>query len=53
METFDPVSDAADTPRVPLDSLLDPSTGPDAAPGAGGEAPPLPGAGHDVNERSR
>jgi hypothetical protein len=53
METFDPVSDAADAPRVPLDSLLDPVTGPDAAPGTGGEAPPRPGAGRDVNERSR
>ena len=28
METIDPVSDAEDAPRVPLDTLLDPAAGP-------------------------
>jgi hypothetical protein len=35
METFDPVSDADDALRVPLDSLLDPSAGPGSVPSAG------------------
>jgi hypothetical protein len=35
METFDPVSDADDTPRVPLDSLLDPSAAPGPVPSTG------------------
>ena len=32
MQTFDPVPDADDTPRVPLDSLLDPAAGPGSVP---------------------
>jgi hypothetical protein len=28
METIDPVADAEDAPRVPLDALLDPAAGP-------------------------
>ena len=58
LETFDPVSHADDTPRVPLDSLLDPSAGPgwvpSARPGpvprAGGET--LPGAAEGGARRS-
>lgn len=38
METIDPVSGAEDTPRVPLDSLLDPATG-YGKPKERGEAP--------------
>lgn len=41
METLDPVPDAGDTPRVPLDSLLDPLTG-TVAPGPRGETLPAP-----------
>jgi hypothetical protein len=49
METFDPVPDADDAPRVPLDSLLDPLTG-TVAPGPRGEA--LPGTVEGGSRRS-
>jgi hypothetical protein len=45
METFDPVSDADDTPRVPLDSLLDPSAAPGSVPSAGLGSVPSAGPG--------
>jgi hypothetical protein len=45
METFDPVSDADDTPRVPLDSLLDPSAAPGPVPSAGLGSVPSAGPG--------
>jgi hypothetical protein len=45
METFDPVSDADDTPRVPLDSLLDPSAGSGSVPSAGLGSVPSAGPG--------
>jgi hypothetical protein len=45
METFDPVSDADDTPRVPLDSLLDPSAAPGSVPWAGPGSVPSAGPG--------
>jgi hypothetical protein len=50
MQTFDPVPDADDTPRVPLDSLLDPAAGPGSVPGPGGET--LPGAAEGGSRRS-
>jgi hypothetical protein len=45
METFDPVSDADDTPRVPLDSLLDPSAAPGPVPSTGLGSVPSAGPG--------
>lgn len=46
METFDPVSDADDTPRVPLDSLLGPGVRPGSVPAA--RPGPVPGPGGET-----
>lgn len=40
METIDPVADAEDAPRVPLDALLDPAAGATGATGATGPVTP-------------